>query len=273
MRYRTGSIGLDRALGGGYEPGKMYEVWGDPGAAKTVLALHSVETFVRARKEVLWIDLNDGVRHMDSAPRVIVGRPRNAEDAFSMAVAACQWPGIDFVVVDPTQNLVRQAELDGDPEYTPHPQREYRLELNDLKTAAATHGTVILFVGQPRDKDREPVRGTGISEKVHYRIHLHADRVHQDDTREIQATVKDVPGKATIHNAAYFHVRPGEGIDQGLELAMAATQAAQIEKRGDWYYPRRGIGFHGIRMLAKALNDVNMLYREIDERVRAHYGI
>lgn len=273
MRYRTGSIGLDRALGGGYEPGKMYEVWGDPGSAKTVLALHSVESFVRAGKLVLWLDLNDGVPHMDNAPRVIIGRPRNAEDTFYMAQQACLWPGIDFVVIDPTQHLVRQRELDGDPEFVPHPQREYRLELNDLKDAAVTHGTVVLFVGQPRDKEREPVRGTGISEKVHYRIHLHPDVVHQDDTREIQAVVRDVPGKATIYDAAYFHVQPGQGIDQGLELANAALDAGLIERTGQWYYPRPGQGYQGTRQLARALNDDSHLFWEIDQRVREHYRI
>lgn len=231
---RTGSTGLDVALGGGWRPGTLNEVWGDPGAAKTVLALHTVESMTRAGKDTLWIDLNDGVRHMDNAPHVIVGRPRNAEDAFAMAMQACCWPDIDLIVVDPTQHLVRQAELDGDPEYVPHPQREYRRELNDLKTAAATHGTTVLFVSQPRDKEREPVRGTGISEKVLYRVHLHPDVVHQDGTREIVATVKDVPRKLTLTGAGRFTVRPGKGIDQADELVRWGIATGTIEKRGSW---------------------------------------
>lgn len=271
---RTGSIGLDRALGGGWKPGTLNEVWGDPGSAKTVLALHTAESVTRSHENTLWIDLNDGVRHMDSAPQVIVGRPRNAEDVFAMAVAACHWPGIALVVVDPTQHLVRQRELDGDPEYVPHPQREYRLELNDLKVAAATTGTTVLFVGQPRDKDRQPVRGTGISEKVEYRVHLHPDVVHQDGTREIQAQVKHVPSKTVTHDAAYFHVIPGKGIDLGLELAMAAIQTAQVLRNGQWFYPLQdGVGYQGIRAFASALNDDSRLFREIDERVRVHLGI
>ena len=231
---RTGSIGLDIALGGGWTPGTLNEVWGDPGAAKTVLALHTVESMTRAGKDTLWIDLNDGVRHMDKAPHVIVGRPRNAEDAFAMAMRACWWTGIDLIVVDPTQLLVRQAEIDGDPEYVPHPQREYRLELNDLKDAAATHGTTVLFVSQPRDKERQPVRGTGISEKVLYRVHLHPDVVHQDGTREIVATVKNVPDKSTHLQAAEFTVRPGKGIDQAAELVRWGISLGNVAQRGSW---------------------------------------
>ena len=132
---------------------------------------------------------------MDSAPRAIVARPRDAEQAFRLAEYACGDTSIDLIVIDPTQHLVRHRELDGDRFYVPHPQREYKLELNALKQAAAISGTTVLFVCQPRDKERQPVRGTGISEKVAYRVHLHPDVVHQDGSREIQATVKDVARK------------------------------------------------------------------------------
>lgn len=270
---RTGSIGLDIALGGGWRPGTLNEVWGDPGAAKTVLALHTVESMTRAGKDSLWIDLNDGVRHMDRAPRVIVGRPRNAEDAFAMAMQACCWPDIDLIVVDPTQHLVRQAELDGDPEYVPHPQREYRRELNDLKTAAATHGTTVLFVSQPRDKEREPVRGTGISEKVLYRVHLHPDVVHQDGTREIVATVKDVPAKSTQLEAARFTVRPGLGIDQADELVRLAVDVGVILRKGSWLYYGQ-IKVQGVPEMADVLRRPGSQYSYLlDKDIRRITGI
>lgn len=269
---RTGSIGLDIALGGGWTPGTLNEVWGDPGAAKTVLALHTAESMTRAGKDTLWIDLNDGVRHMDSAPRVIVARPRNAEDAFTMAMQACAWPDIDLIVVDPTQLLVRQRELDGDPGYVPHPQREYRLELNDLKDAAATHGTTVLFVSQPRDKERQPVRGTGISEKVRYRVHLHPDVVHQDGRREIVAGVKDVPGKETHANVAEFLVIPGKGIDRELEMVKVAVEYRVLVPSGSWLAYDH-VRAQGSREMARALRDQPWMMHELDSAVRAKAGI
>ena len=269
---RTGSIGLDIALGGGWTPGTLNEVWGDPGAAKTVLALHTVESMTRAHKDTLWIDLNDGVRHMDSAPQVIVGRPRNAEDAFTMAMQACHWSSIGLIVVDPTQMLVRQAELDGDPGYVPHPQREYRLELNELKRAAALFGTTVIFVSQPRDKEREPVRGTGISEKVLYRIHLHPDTVHQDGTRQIVASVKNVRDKSTHLQAAEFTVRPGQGIDQARELVEVAINCFAVIKRGPWLVwnnlQRQGVGG-----MARAIAANSALMHDLDSEVRIIAGI
>jgi recombination protein RecA len=231
---RTGSIGIDIALGGGWRPGTMNEVWGDPGAGKTVLAKHTAENVVRARRDVLWVDVDGTVQHMDSAPGVIVARPRNAEQAFMMAWHACEVPEIALIVIDPAQRLVRQRELDGDPEYVPHPQREYRTELNLLKEAARANGKVVLFCSQPRDKQREPVRGTGISEKVAYRVHLHPDVVHQDGTREIVASVKDVRGDSIQYDAARYLVRPGTGIDTKRELVGAAEHYGIIKRHGSW---------------------------------------
>lgn len=231
---RSGSIGIDMALGGGWRPGTLNEIWGDPGAAKTVLAKHTAESMVRARRDVLWIDLNGGLEFMDNAPRVIVARPHTAEQAFMMAWAGCHEVSIGLIVIDPAQCLVRQRELDGDPDYVPHPQREYRVELNELKAAAEATQTVVLFCSQPRDMQREPIRGTGISEKVAYRVHLHPNVVHQDHTREIVGTVRNVREKVTIFDKARFTVRPGSGIDHELELVHVGERLGIVRRRASW---------------------------------------
>lgn len=232
---RTGSIGLDIALGGGWPVGGLHEVWGDSGSGKTVLALSTVESVVRARMgHVLWIDTVDGVPHMDKAPKVIVGRPRSAEQAFTMAEQACHWENINLIVIDSANNLVRQAELDGDPGYVPHPQREYKTELSRLKRLLKGWNKTALFLSQPRDMAREPIRGTGISEKAMWRVNLHPDVVHQDGTRLIRATTKHVPSRMTRFDAASFRIVPGRGIDRETEYIRLGEQFGLIERHGSW---------------------------------------
>ena len=266
---RTGSIGIDIALGGGWRPGTLNEIWGDSGSGKTTVALHTAESVVRSRQNVLWVDTVDGVRHMDNAPQVIVALPRNAEDAFQIAEMACTALSVSLVVIDSAERLVRQIELD-DPAYVPHPQREYKTELTSLKRAAKASGTTVLFVSQPRDKQREPIRGTGISEKVFMRVHLHPDVVHQDGSREIVASVKDVPGKTVKHAAAKFTIRPGQGIDQALELVDIGVKYGNVVTRGTWLAwnntqeqgrasMARRVYFHGMH--------------DLDNEIRAYAGI
>jgi recombination protein RecA len=268
---RTGSIGLDIALKGGWPEGTLNEIWGDTGAGKTVLALHAVESMTRAGKHTVWIDTVDGVAHMDSAPQVIVCRPRYAEDVFMVTNAACAEDTVGLVVIDSANMLVRERELN-DSTYVPHPQREYKTELALLKAEARDSRTTVLFVSQPRDKEREPIRGTGISEKVKYRVHLHPDVVHQDGTREIQATVKDVPGKKVIHDAARFTVRPGQGIDWAREMVEMAAYYGIVSRRASWFEYKH-LREHGITDMARAIEYNPVLSYELQHDIRASAGI
>lgn len=269
---RTGSIGIDVALGGGWKPGMMYDVWGDTGAAKTVLAKHSAENAIRSRKDVLWVDVDGTAQFMDDAPGVIVARPHNAEQAFMMAWHACQVPEVGLIVLDPAQRLVRQRELDGDPGYVPHPQREYRVELNELKRVAYDNGTVVLFCSQPRDHQREPVRGTGISEKVEARVHLHPDVIHQDGRREIQASVK--VGGQFHPDIARFTVRPGKGIDRTREIVRVATDLGIVKRTGSWLNYGQ-LRCQGIDEMCSVLNTTRYRYTQefLEQDIRKMHSV
>ena len=270
---RTGSIGLDIALGGGWTVGTLNEIWGDSGSGKTTVALHTAESVVRSHQNVLWVDLVDGVAHMDNPPKGIIGRPRNAEDVFWMARLATEDASIALVVIDSAERLVRQIELDGDLTYAPHPQREFKDELTGLKRAAKMSGTTVLFVSQPRDKQREPIRGTGISEKVFMRVHLHPDVIHQDGSREIVASVKDVPGKTVQHAVAKFTIRPGRGIDQARELVQEAAQWTVGPRSGRWYHWPEGVSAHGLHEMTAELRKRPHMMDGVDEQIRAFAGI
>jgi RecA/RadA recombinase len=204
---------------------------------------------------------------------VIVARPRNAEQAFEMAEHACRWQDIALVVVDSANHLVRQRELDGDPDYVPHPQREYKDELSSLKRAAKASGTVVLFVSQPRDKQREPIRGTGISEKVKYRVHLHPDVVHQDGSRVVQATVRDVPARKLLDATARFTVVPGKGIDRALELVHEAVSLNVVYQNGSWYHWPCGVSAHGAHEMAAELSRQPRLMHDVEMEIRRMAGI
>lgn len=264
---QTGSVGLDNALGGGWPDGTLNEIWGDPGAGKTVLALHAVESATRARKETLWVDTVDGVAHMTSAPLVVVLRLREAERAFQVMEMACHEPEIGLIVVDSANFLARRAELRGDPDFVPHPQREYRAELNSLKAVARATHTTVLFVSQPRDKERQPIRGTGISEKVLYRVHLHADTVHQNQVREVVANVRNVPGKTIAHRAAAFTIRPGKGIDRELELVHEGVARGIIVQAGSWL-AWNNIQVQGAGTMAEILRSRNALVPDLYNEIR-----
>lgn len=223
MRISTGSVGVDGLLGGGWSEG-IVEIWGGPGTGKTTLAQHAVND-LEPPAESLWISVGTEVPHR--AIRASIVAPRTAEEVFTISSAAMQMAA-KLIVVDSANGLVRQAELDGVPGYIHHPQREYAPELLQLKNMCEmVHGTVI-FLSKPRDKERSPIRGTGVSEKAVQRVNLKVLRAKQDGSKVIEASLKD-------GSSCEYVLRPGTGIDWAEELLRTGVEHDIVTRRGAWY--------------------------------------
>lgn len=259
---RTGSLGLDILLDGGWKPGSIHEIWGTPGSGKTTLAEHAIWELEPGQK-ALWVSLGTEIPHRPTG--ALVAQPRNAEQAFYI-MQTCVLGDVDLIVVDSANGLVRQRELDGDPDYVPHPQREYKDELNRLKEYCKGSGAIVIFLSKPRDRDRQPVRGTGISEKARDRVQLKIWRHQQDETREIAAYVR-AKDKETV-----FTVHPGTGIDWADELARLALHYELAERNASWigYNHER---FHGIAEFKAYLTDNTRAAVDLDESIRSIAGI
>lgn len=259
---RTGSLGLDVLMGGGWKPGTLNEIWGEPGSGKTTLAEHAIWE-LQPGKKALWMSLGTEIPHRPSG--ALLAQPRNAEQAF-VIMQTCVLGDVDLIVVDSANGLVRQRELDGDPDYVPHPQREYKDELNRLKEYAKGSGAIVIFLSKPRDRDRQPVRGTGISEKAKDRVHLQVWQEHQDGSREIRFHAR---GSETT---GVFSMNPGTGIDWATELARLAIQYELVKRHASWIefnYER----FHGITEFTAYITENTRAAIDLDAQIRHLAGI
>ena len=257
---RTGSLGLDILLGGGWKAGTINEIWGPPGSGKTTLAEHAIWELPPGQN-ALWVSMGTEVPHRPSG--AAFAQPKYAEQAFYIMnlVAGC---GTELIVVDSANGLVRKAELEGDPNYTPHPQREYREELNRLKETCQASGTIVLFLSKPRDRDRQPIRGTGISEKAKDRVHLDVVHQHQDETRDIRAFAK------SNQEHAAFRIEPGSGIDWADELFRLGVRYNRINNNGTWYAFKgtSKLIVQGVKQGAGLLRERADLAVHLDEEIR-----
>ena len=229
MEYiSTGSVGVDGLLGGGWLRGSIGEIWGGTGAGKTTLAHHTVND-LEPPLESLWITVGTEPPHRSIRASLVA--PRTAEEVFSITTAALHIRA-GLVVIDSANGLIRSKEIEGSPDYEwyykPSPHREFKVELDALREACAISKGVVLFLSKPRDKERAPIRGTGVSEKAAQRVTLKVAHAYQDGSSRIEASLKD-------GSSCEYLIRPGSGIDWAEELLRTGTEHAIVVKRGAWY--------------------------------------
>lgn len=258
----TGSIGIDGLLGGGWRRGAIAEVWGGPGTGKTTLAQHSVND-LEPPAEALWITVGSEVPHR--AIRASVVAPQTAEDVFSIAGAALQIRAA-LVVVDSANGLIRSREFEGstdyDPWFTPSPHREYKAELDNMVEQCYVSNGTVLFLSKPRDKERAPIRGTGVSEKAAQRVNLKILHASQDGSKRIEASLKD-------GSSCEYVIRPGSGIDWAEEFLRTAVEHGIVTKRGTWYIlPGAHTGLHGVEDAVRYVRDYPAVAAYLNREIR-----
>jgi recombination protein RecA len=247
---------------GGWKTGSIVEVWGDTGTGKTTVAQHALYELPLA-SDALWICAGTEVprRRIQAA----LALPGSAEEVFRITEAAVR-EGASLVIVDSANGLIRQKELDGDPGYVPHPQREYKEELRSLKVACKDTGGTVMFLSKPRDRERSPVRGTGISEKAMQRVHLRRLRETQDGDLTVVAQVKG-------GEEAHIVIHPGTGIDWAEDIFRLAVVHELVTIRGSWYRIN-GELVQGKKQGCEYLRENPEIAIELDERIRrlTHIG-
>lgn len=224
----TGSIGVDGLLGGGWFRGSIGEIWGGVGTGKTTLAQHAVND-LEPPGEALWISVGSEVPHR--AIRASVVAPKTAEMVFTIASQA-SYLTHGLTVIDHAGGLIRSREFEDSPDYQqfyhPSPHREFKVELDQMLDDCERSGRTVLFLSKPRDKERSPIRGTGVSEKAKQRVNLKVLISHQDGSKKIEASLK------TGESCEYI-IRPGTGIDWAEELLRTGAEHDIVTKRGSWY--------------------------------------
>lgn len=262
-RFRTGSFGLDVITGGGWKRGAINEIWGPTGSGKTMLAKQTLQHRHIHDKAAIWVDTGPETKLGATDPNLLVARPRSAEQAFQTLELSAEH-GVSLAIVDDAAHLVRQIELD-DPDYEPDSHREFKLELNRLKVALAATGMTCIFLSQPRDKMRSPIRGTGISEKSAERISLAIEKRPHSGETYIRATHKK-SGDTT----AYWVV-PGKGIDRVRELIYYGLREDVIWQQGPRYI-WDGWSFNGMAELQSYLKEWEHA-RSLERLLRRRLGV
>ena len=288
----TGSLSLDIALGaGGVPKGRVVEIYGPESSGKTTVALHMVAEVQKRGGIAGFIDAEHALDPVYAKnigvdiDNLYISQPDNGEQALEITETLVRSGAVDIVIVDSVAALVPKAEIDGDMGDS-HVGLHARLmsqALRKLTAVISKTNCVVIFINQLREKvgvmfgNPETTTG-GRALKFYASVRLDVRRIEAlkqgGEVIGNRTRVKVVKNKiAPPFREAEFDIMFGQGISTVGDILDLAANSGVVMKSGAWYaYNDAKIG-QGRENAKQYLRDNPETCREIEMKVREHYGL
>ncbi|MBU0706006.1 recombinase RecA [Patescibacteria group bacterium] len=253
----TGSISLDRALGGGVPKGRVIEIYGPESSGKTTLALHIIAEAQKKGGTAAFIDAEHALdpeyakRIGVKTEELLISQPDNGEQALEIVETLTRSGGIDVIVIDSVAALTPKAEIEGMMGDS-HMGLQARLmsqALRKLTSIISKTGTTVIFLNQLRMKigvmfgnPETTTGGNALKFYASVRMDIRAiDKINAttDDGKEItgrRVRVKVIKNKvAPPFKQAEFDIMFNEGISCAGDLLDTAVAQNLVTKSGAFY--------------------------------------
>lgn len=253
----TGSISLDRALGGGVPKGRVIEIYGPESSGKTTLALHIIAEAQKTGGTAAFIDAEHALdpeyakKIGVDTKELLISQPDNGEQALEIVETLTRSGGIDVIVIDSVAALTPKAEIEGMMGDS-HMGLQARLmsqALRKLTSIISKTGTTVIFLNQLRMKigvmfgNPETTTG-GNALKFYSSVRMDIRGIDKisattDDGKEFtgrRVRVKVIKNKvAPPFKQAEFDIMFNEGISTAGDLLDTAVNQNLINKSGAFY--------------------------------------
>lgn len=158
--FGSGSIALDKALGGGYAKWRIIEIYWPESSGKTTLTLHAIAECQKAGWVAAFIDAEHAldptyaIKLGVDLDTLLISQPDYGEQALSIADALASSGAIDLIVIDSVAALIPKKELEGEmwDSQMGAQARMMSQWLRKLTGIAQKNWTTIIFINQIRMK-------------------------------------------------------------------------------------------------------------------------
>lgn len=288
----TGSLSLDIALGvGGVPKGRIIEVYGPESSGKTTVALHMVAEVQKRGGIAGYIDAEHAMDptyakalgvYIDN---LYISQPDDGEQALEIAETMVRSGAIDIVIVDSVAALVPRAEIEGEMGDS-HMGLQARLmsqALRKLTGITKKSNCTVVFINQLREKigvtfgnPETTTGGRALKFYASIRIDIRKSDVIKQGTDFVGNRVKVKIAKNKVappFKTAEFDIVYGQGISKEGDILDLASEVEIVNKSGAWYaYGETRIG-QGRENAKTFLKEHPDMCREIENKVREHYGL
>lgn len=283
---KTGSIGLDAALGiGGLPRGRVIEIFGPESSGKTTLAIHAIAEAQKAGGIAAFIDAEHAFDRFYAQKlgvnieELLVSQPDNGEQALEITENLIRSGAIDIIVIDSVAALTPKSEIEGEmgDAKVGLQARLMSQALRKLTSTISKTSTCCIFINQLREKIGvmfgNPETTTGGNALKFYssvRLDIRKQNQLKDGEEAVgnRVKVKVVKNKlAPPFRKAEFDIIFGEGISRGFEIIDLATELNIIKKSGSWFsYGETKLG-QGRDAVKKIITDNPELAEELERKI------
>ena len=288
----TGSLSLDIALGlGGVPRGRVVEIYGPESSGKTTVALHMVAEVQKRGGIAGFIDAEHALDPVYAKnigvdiDNLYISQPDSGEQALEITETMVRSGAVDIIIVDSVAALVPKAEIDGDMGDS-HVGLQARLmsqALRKLTPVVSKNNCVVIFINQLREKvgvmfgNPETTTG-GRALKFYASVRMDVRRIETlkqgGEVIGNRTRVKVVKNKvAPPFKEAEFDILFGKGISAVGDILDLAANVGIVHKSGAGFANNENKIGQGRENAKQFLTEHPDMLAEIDEKVRAHYGI
>lgn len=250
----TGVELLDYALGcDGYPVGRITEIFGQPGSAKTSLALWGIAQAQRDGKTCMFIDaefaldLEHAKKLGVDIDNLIIIQPDSGEEAFEVTEKMLLSGEVDFIVIDSVPSLVPTPEIESEIN-KPTMGGQARLIASGLRRLVplvAKQDAVLIMINQLRlnimGGQYDPyITPGGQSLKFYTSVRIEVKNIGKlkkgDDTVGQKVRYKMKKNKVGMNNDdGEFTFVYEKGFESKLNLIEAGTKKGVIDRVGNTY--------------------------------------
>ena len=284
----SGSLLIDKILGGGIGKGRVTEVFGMESSGKTTLTLQFAAQCQKEGGRVAFVDAENAL-DMEYAKRLgvnvddmIFTQPSSGEQALEIVDALAKSGEVDLIIVDSVAALVPQAELDGEMgDVTIGLQaRMLSKAMRKLTGTLNEHQCAVIFINQIRMKINtgfmmgNPETTTGGNALKFYsstRIELRKTTAIKSGDEVIGNNVKIKIVKNKINKPMQVVEVPmifGEGFSAKGEAISLGVDYDLIKKQGAWFTTHDGQRMQGLKNVTAYYEDHPELLEDLTNKVK-----
>jgi recombination protein RecA len=288
-RISSGSLALNKALGGGYGEGRIVELYGPESAGKTLLAITGA---IQAQKKYpnKYVAIIDAEHALDTAfaeklglnlDMAIINQCDNGEQGFDILESLVESGRVSYAIVDSVAAMTPKAEIEADMDQNQMGLQARMMSkgLRKVNGTISKTGTVVVFINQLREKigvvfGNPFVTPGGNALKFYASQRIEVTKsVGKDKGEDGIATSTIIKCKAVKNklSAPYKTCEMenvfGVGIDPVSEIFSLAENYGLIKRAGSWFsYGETKLG-QGAETVKALLRDNPELVEELQTKI------